>query len=226
MILAAGLAGLGYFIGNGLSSLRSNNRYVVVRGLSEREVVADTAQLRITFSNNGEAPSTIFPKLTGTQNQIAAFLKQLGLKEEEIKIGQWNTSRTSASSLKDDPTLPLYEVSGSISVVTHNVAAIQTAYKTMNELRIATDGAIEGTDVAYSFTGIGSMRAEMIAAATKDARNAALQFATDSGSRVGSINNASQGVFQIMAKGSDSDDSGTVDKTVRVVTTVNYELKD
>ena len=46
----------------------------------------------------------------------------------------------------------------------------------------------------------------MIAAATKDARNAALQFTTDSGSQVGSISDASQGVFQIFASGSDEDD--------------------
>lgn len=66
----------------------------------------------------------------------------------------------------------------------------------------------------------------MIAAATKDARNAALQFAADSGSLVGSIRDASQGVFQILASGSDNDDPASVKKTVRVVTTVTYELKD
>ena len=70
------------------------------------------------------------------------------------------------------------------------------------------------------------MRAEMIAAATKDARNAAVQFAMDSGSKVGSIRNASQGVFQITAPGQDSDDVRSVRKNVRVVTTVDYELKD
>lgn len=66
----------------------------------------------------------------------------------------------------------------------------------------------------------------MIAAATKDARNAALQFATDSGSEVGSISDASQGVFQIFASGSDEDDPTAINKTVRVVTTVTYALQD
>lgn len=66
----------------------------------------------------------------------------------------------------------------------------------------------------------------MIAAATKDARNAALQFATDSGSQVGSISDASQGVFQIFASGSDEDDPTAINKTARVVTTVTYALQD
>ncbi|MCZ5238269.1 SIMPL domain-containing protein, partial [Escherichia coli] len=44
--------------------------------------------------------------------------------------------------------------------------------------------------------------------------------------QVGSIIDASQGVFQILASGSDNDDPASVKKTVRVVTTVTYELKD
>lgn len=96
----------------------------------------------------------------------------------------------------------------------------------LNALQMATQGAIADSNVSYSFNGIGKLRAEMIAAATKDARNAALQFAADSGSQVGSIRNASQGVFQILANGSDSDDGNVMNKTVRVVTTVTYELRD
>ncbi|ENT2428745.1 SIMPL domain-containing protein, partial [Escherichia coli] len=53
-----------------------------------------------------------------------------------------------------------------------------------------------------------------------------LQFATDSGSQVGSISDASQGVFQIFASGSDEDDPTAINKTVRVVTTVTYALQD
>jgi hypothetical protein len=71
----------------------------------------------------------------------------------------------------------------------------------------------------------------MIAEATKDARNAALQFAQDSGSRVGMIRSASQGVFQITTPNSGDSELGGEDKTsvnkrVRVVTTVSYELLD
>jgi len=69
-------------------------------------------------------------------------------------------------------------------------------------------------------------RRKSAAAATKDARNAALQFARDSGSRVGSIRNASQGGFQITAPGLDSDDPKSARKNVRVVTSADYELKD
>ena len=62
----------------------------------------------------------------------------------------------------------------------------------------------------------------MIEEATKNAREAAEKFARDSGSRVGKIQSATQGLFSI-------DDAATgmeYKKTVRVVTTVVYGLSD
>ena len=62
----------------------------------------------------------------------------------------------------------------------------------------------------------------MIADATKNALLAAEQFAHESGSKVGKIMSASQGLFSI-----DDAAVGLEDiKNVRVVTTVVYSLKD
>ena len=74
----------------------------------------------------------------------------------------------------------------------------------------------------------------MITEATRNARAAADRFAADSGSKVGAIRQANQGVFTILS----ADQSGTegdqaaafaadssLMKTVRVVTTVDYYLE-
>ena len=76
----------------------------------------------------------------------------------------------------------------------------------------------------------------MISEATRNARAAADRFASDAGSKVGSIRSASQGVFSILAAdqaSSDPDDAGdagqtadnSLTKTVRVVTSVEYYLE-
>ncbi|HCO7159804.1 SIMPL domain-containing protein [Escherichia fergusonii] len=226
IILGAGITVCGYFVGDGIQHLKPNNRYVNVRGLSEKEVQADTAELTVSITRNANVTEELFPKLDAVQNQIIATFKSLGIKDDEIQPGQWTTKRTDRYYLQDDPNLPRLNVYGSVTVKTHNVVAVEKAVAKINELQTTTNGAITDTSLFYSFNGISALRAEMIAAATKDARNAALQFAADSGSQVGSIRDASQGVFQILASGSDNDDPASVKKTVRVVTTVTYELKD
>jgi hypothetical protein len=66
----------------------------------------------------------------------------------------------------------------------------------------------------------------MIAEATRNARAAAQQFADDSGSSLGSIRQASQGVFQILPRDAapGQSEEKQILKTVRVVSTVDYLL--
>jgi len=68
----------------------------------------------------------------------------------------------------------------------------------------------------------------MIAEATAQARRAAEQFAQDSGSRIGKIRRANQGVFVILARdrAPGISEESQLHKTVRVVSTVEYYLKD
>jgi uncharacterized protein len=72
----------------------------------------------------------------------------------------------------------------------------------------------------FEFTGLAGIKPEMIALATQDARRAAQQFAHDSGSTVGTIRRASQGLFTI----NDRDSFTPEIKQVRVVTSVDYFL--
>ena len=76
--------------------------------------------------------------------------------------------------------------------------------------------------VNYYFNGLNQIKPKMIEEATKNARVAAEQFARDSGSKVGKIQTASQGLFSI----EDAAPGLDYKKNVRVVTTVVYSLKD
>jgi uncharacterized protein len=73
----------------------------------------------------------------------------------------------------------------------------------------------------YLFTGLNDIKPQLIAEATQNARRAAEQFAQDSQSEVGQIRTASQGQITI----NDREGSPEI-KLVRVVSTVEYALKD
>src|SRR5699024_6354933 len=79
----------------------------------------------------------------------------------------------------------------------------------------------------YLYTKLNTIKPDMIASATKAARAAANQFAKDSGTTLGSIRRADQGVFQILARDQAPGINANqqVDKTVRVVSHVQYYLQ-
>ena len=83
--------------------------------------------------------------------------------------------------------------------------------------------------MAYTFTKLNAIKPQMVAAATKDARASAEQFAKDSGTSVGTIKSATQGYFEVNARDGDSGGgwgvSDTPYKKVRVVTTVDFYLR-
>jgi uncharacterized protein len=99
---------------------------------------------------------------------------------------------------------------------------------------LSSDPGMSRQGVAYKFNGLNSIKPDMITEATRNARAAADRFASDSGSKVGSIRQANQGVFSILAadqgsSASDGGENGSSDnslmKTVRVVTSVQYYLE-
>ena len=80
---------------------------------------------------------------------------------------------------------------------------------------------------SFIFTGLNDLKGEMLAEATGRAQDAAAEFAASSGSRVGKIRRANQGVFQILPRDPvpGQSESNQLSKTVRVVVTVEYLLE-
>ncbi|MGH9485523.1 MAG: SIMPL domain-containing protein, partial [Terriglobales bacterium] len=80
--------------------------------------------------------------------------------------------------------------------------------------------------VSYLYTQLNSIKPAMITTATHNARIAAQRFAADSGSRVGAIRQASQGLFTITSADAPPgvESRSSILKKVRVVTTMQYFL--
>ena len=91
---------------------------------------------------------------------------------------------------------------------------------------LSSDGPMSNGPT-YLFTRLSEHKPAMIAEATANARRAAEEFAADSGSRLGKIRRANQGVFVILARdrAPGIDEQGQRQKTIRVVTTIEYFLE-
>jgi hypothetical protein len=230
-IFAFGLTTSGYALGDGLRrSKMAEHRSVTVRGVSERNVTADLATWSVNFSHQGTELAPVQHSVDQQASAIRAFFKRSGFSPEEISDTDVTLSREQPHDRDGNPIGPQkLTVSRSIQLRTNDVMKARAAYARQAEL--LRDGVeLSGTSISYTFTGLNGLKPQMIAEATRNARDSAEQFARDSGVDVGKIKSASQGYFSVGARdGEDCDDCGssggsTPFQKVRVVTTVDYDL--
>jgi hypothetical protein len=114
---------------------------------------------------------------------------------------------------------------------TNDIGRAQDAVRRQFDLVRSGVALEEGSGISYTFTKLNDIKPQMVAAATRDARAAAEQFAKDSGTGVGGIKSATQGYFSITGRDSQGESDGgwgssdTPFKKVRVVTTIDFYLR-
>jgi hypothetical protein len=223
-LVATGVAVAGYFIGHGLLEARAAQRYVTVKGLSEREMPADQAIWPIVYSVTADDLVTLQQRLDDSAARIVEFLSG-DFRAEEISV---SVPRVTDHHMQGRPSgmqpAERYSAEASVTLRTGNIETARQAMQRSGELVKAGVALIRSYEyqTSFLFTGLDQIKPEMIAQATRDARRAAEQFAEDSGSRVGSIRNAQQGYFSV----EDRDRFSPEFKKIRVVTTVQYFLVD
>lgn len=223
LVVSAGLAVGGWFIGNGLLAARSSTRHVTVKGLSEREVRADLVLWPIAFLVTADDLVTLQKRVDESAAKVKAFLEK-DFQGDEVSLGAPRVTDRDGQGFNAGKPMDRYMAQAVVTLRTSQVEKVRAAMERSGEL-IGQGVALMRDyemDTQYLFTGLEAIKPEMIAEATRDARRAAEQFAHDSGSGVGSIRTASQGYFSI----EDRDRFSPEIKKVRVVTTVEYFLAD
>ena len=240
VLLAIGLIAGGWILGTEIKATRLSDRYVTVKGLVERKVKSDLAIWPLSYKQVGDDLAVVYAKTESDKKAVLQFLDLQGIKPTEIEMGVVHVVDTQANEYGAGNRAPRrYIVEQQITVRTSRVdQVVAAAQKTMQLLQKGIVlGGNPGQGIAYVFTGLNSIKPDMITEATRNARAAADRFASDSGSKVGSIRQANQGVFAILSADAGRDSSeaneagygnfsadGSVMKTVRVVTSVQYYL--
>lgn len=218
----------GTLIKDGLIQIRSADRYVTVKGLAEQDVRADLVVWPIQFKVADNALDAAQKELDRETGIILAFLKSNGIKDNEITVNRVMINDAYAQQYQQSNVAARYAIDKTIMVRTDNVDAVETAAQHIGDL--IAQGVLIGYNAIpqYSFTKLNEIKPDMIAAATRNAREAAQQFANDSGATVGTIRSATQGYFSINARDdmAGMPDSAAIDKKIRVVSTVEYYLND
>ena len=225
VLICAGLGLLGWQVADGLAKFRSHERTVVVKGLAEKELPADVVIWPIKFNVVDNDLDALFAAIEEKAGKINRFLKLHGFAEKDISLGAPKIVDRQAETYSKEAPLFRYAAHGIITVYTTEIDRVRQATAGLLELGksgVALTGQDYDSRTEYLYTKLNDIKPEMIAEATRNARQVAEKFAQDSDSRLGKIKQASQGQFSI-----DDRDSNTPHiKKVRVVSTIEYYLTD
>ncbi|MDR0777408.1 MAG: SIMPL domain-containing protein [Azonexus sp.] len=225
-VLAVGIAAAGYFIGHTLYKAKVGINVAEVKGLAERRVEADRAYWKIQYTvsgSGGAQVSKLYEKSEADQAQIVQLLIDSGFDKSEVSPGVIDYHKRELRDNDQKLVEEKYLLVGSIEVETDKVRLVADVRAKLNKL-IAQGLDIQNNPPAYHFTQLNAIKPEMVKEATTNARIAATEFAADAGVKVGGIQNAQQGGFNIRDVGEEYGDTRTLEKDVRVVTTITFYL--
>ena len=97
VIVALGLAVGGMFVGGGVAKGRTADRFVTVRGVSEREAKADLALWPIRFVAADNDLARAQAKITESADKVRAFLTKNGIDATGVEVQSYNVVDTQAN---------------------------------------------------------------------------------------------------------------------------------
>lgn len=223
LILAAGL--LGSQLAGAALDFKALDRTVTVKGLAERDVPANIAIWPISFQDASNDLGELYESLQAKTAIIREFLLQRGFDADEISVAPPSVNDLQARSYGGDQARFRYTATAVVTLYSDQVEAVRAAMAEALELGrrgVAVTGENYQAQPQFLFTELNDIKPEMIEQATRNAREAAEKFADDSGSELGKIRQAQQGLFSI----SDRDSTTPYIKRIRVVSTIEYTLSD
>jgi hypothetical protein len=236
-----GLAINGLILGRAIERFKKEDRTISVKGFSEREVKSDLAvwTIKTRIADNDLAAGS--KAIEEVKLKVIAFLKEKGIKDEEIiqKDLLVNDKKAQEYDVSNAVNTYRFIIDNIILVRSNQVENIEKVSRMTDELLkrgvlISNRDEYNGA-VRYYYTKLNDIKPEMLTDATKNAKNAAIQFAKESNSKIGKLKKASQGLFSVIDR--DESLSGPADaqmyasgtndlvKKVRVVVSVDYSIE-
>ncbi|MBU4539391.1 MAG: SIMPL domain-containing protein [Weeksellaceae bacterium] len=204
-IIAIAIASLGFIIGLGLlgSAIKNRNRSdntISVTGLGSKKFTSDLIAWSGNFSRNSFELKAAYDALANDKKVIENYLVSKGIPKNEMVFSavdiqkQFNYS-TDASG-RSQQSFAGYQLSQKVSIDSKDVAKIENLSRNITEI-INLGIEFTSSPPNYFYTKLADVKQQMIADATKDAKQRAEKIAENAGSSLGNLKKATMGVTQI-----------------------------
>jgi hypothetical protein len=230
LCIALGPALAGFFIYKGISEAKLGDKYITVKGLVEKIEKADRGTWEIAFKVSGNDLTPLYQKLSQDSEAVQNFIIKEGFEKKEISISAPRVTDLHARDYGSGPLSPeRYVIEYSIFVNSSRVDALDTLSSKTGEL-LNQGVSISRSENRFYLDKFNDLRPQLIAESAKNAQELAQSFATATGSVIGTIRKANQGVIRLTSPDASPNqdyDEGTnsLMKKIRVVSTLEFYLK-
>lgn len=226
-------------LGRSIERFNKEDRSISVKGFAEQEVKADLAiwSLKVAVPSDNLIQGSA--EIEAAKTKIITFLTRNGITPEEISQKEIQVSDRNANEYNTNNLGPRFILSKAIVVRSVNVDNIFKVSQMTDELVragvvMSAQPEWQNGGVSFVFTGLNTIKPDMLAEATQNAKKAAEEFCKQSDTSLGKLKRANQGLFTIVdrddlssAQGDGGYSSGRRDlfKKVRVVVSVEYSIE-
>jgi len=182
---------------------------LTVTGLGTKDFTSDLIVWRASYMRNAASLAETNKLIKADNELIKDFLKKKGIDEKEISFttvqvfrnykNLYNTAGNISGSVFDG-----FNISQTVVVESKNLSAVE---KMSSEISDVIERGVELTaqEPDYYYTKLKDLKIELLKQATEDAFLRAQTIAMNANSSVGSLKNASMGIFQITGQNSNED---------------------
>ena len=224
-----------FVLGNAVINRNRPQGTIVVTGLGESNFTSDLVVWEGNFNRESNDLKTAYASLEKDRNAVTEYLKSKGIPEAQLIFNAVNTNPLYQQNYSNDgrflgQTFQGYQLNQSLVIESKEVEKVEKISREITEL-LNQGIAFYSQQPRYYFTGLESLKLEMIAKATEDARIRAERIAENSDSDLGDLINANMGIFQITGQNSGEDYSwgGTFNtlaknKTASITMKLTFEV--
>ncbi|WP_297338236.1 SIMPL domain-containing protein [Algoriphagus sp.] len=180
-----------------------------VTGLGEQNFTSDLIVWEGNFTRESSNIQSAYANLEKDRASVTAYLVSKGIPEEQLVFNAVTTNPQYQQNYSNDgrymgQTFTGYQLNQSLVIESEEVEKVEKISREITEL-LNQGIAFYSQQPRYYYTELESLKLEMIAKATEDARIRAERIAQNSNANLGNLISANMGVFQITGQNSGED---------------------
>lgn len=200
-ILAAMAVGIAFY------QTKKPAKTVSVVGLAEKDFTSDLIVWNLRFDALDMDMKQSYNTVKAQSKVVKDFLKSKGLKDAEMDFVNISTSPKYDSQWEDGRWIERfqgYQAEQSVRISSKDVDKVEKIIRKISEL-YDQNIKISSFEPEYYYTKLSDLKMEMLAEASKNAKERAETITKNAGAKLGDLKTATTGVFQITAPNSSED---------------------